>query len=120
MTDHRFPNWRRIRKQSEFDRVYSSSVYSADDVLVIRGCRNGLDRARLGLAVSRKVGSAVVRNRWKRLVREIFRTRRCRIPIGYDFVVRPRRGAHPVFQAVARSLPELSQQVARRLEKQGK
>ena len=120
MTDQSFPKEHRILKQSEFDRVYAGNAYSADDVLVIRGCRNGLEYSRLGLSVSRRVGSAVVRNRWKRLLRETFRTRQKRIPGGYDFVVRPRRGARPDFRAVARSLPQLSQRVARRLEKQGK
>ena len=117
MSEQSFPKEHRIRRQREFDRVYANSAYSADDVLVIRACRNGLEYSRLGLSVSRKVGSAVVRNRWKRLLRETFRTRYSRIPGGYDFVVRPRRGARPDFQAVARSLPQLSQRVARRLEK---
>ena len=120
MTDQSFPKRHRIRKQSEFDRVYSGNAYSADDVLVISGCLNGLGYSRLGLSVSRKVGSAVVRNRWKRLMREAFRTRRDRIPAGFDFVARPRRGAHPDFEAVARSLPDLTRRVARRSEKQGR
>ena len=60
----------RIRKQADFDRVYQARIYAADDVLVINGGANGLEHARLGLSVSRKVGNAVTRNRWKRLIRE--------------------------------------------------
>jgi ribonuclease P protein component len=50
---------------------------------------NGSERARLGIAATRKLGSAVVRNRAKRLVRELFRHHR---PTGgLDLVVVPRR-----------------------------
>jgi ribonuclease P protein component len=41
---------------------------------------------RLGITVTRKVGNAVVRNRIKRLVREVFRQHRARLPPGLDMV----------------------------------
>ena len=41
---------------------------------------------RLGITVTRKVGNAVVRNRIKRLVREVFRQHRARLPPGLDIV----------------------------------
>jgi ribonuclease P protein component len=116
MTDQRFPKRSRLLTQEEFDRVFRGKAYAADEVLVMNGCRNGLDRARLGLAVSRKVGGAVVRNRWKRLIREAFRTRRTELPRGFDFVVRPRKGAAPEFASVAASLPNLARRIARRIE----
>ena len=50
---------------------------------------NQLGRARLGIAATRKLGNAVVRNRAKRLVREVFR--RNKPPGGLDIVVIPRR-----------------------------
>jgi ribonuclease P protein component len=105
----------RMRQQREFDRVYRGNVYAADQVLVVQGAENGLPIVRLGLAVSRRVGSAVVRNYWKRLIREAFRTRRDQLPAGIDLVVRPRRGAVPDFHAIGRSLPQLARRVARRL-----
>jgi ribonuclease P protein component len=53
----------------------------------------GEDRApwRLGLAVSKKVGIAVQRNRMKRVVREFFRLHQQAIPAGVDYVVVPKR-----------------------------
>jgi ribonuclease P protein component len=45
--------------------------------------------ARLGVAATKKLGGAVVRNRAKRLVREVFR--RCGIAPGFDIIVVPRR-----------------------------
>lgn len=50
--------------------------------------RNSLGYSRLGIAATRKLGSAVVRNRAKRLVRELFR--HADVPAGLDIVVIPR------------------------------
>jgi ribonuclease P protein component len=112
--DQRFPRRNRIRHRNDFDRVYEADVYAADQTLVVRGSPNGLGFSRLGLSVSRKVGNAVVRNRWKRLIREAFRKSGPRLPTGFDFVVRPRRGAQPTCAAIAESLPRLAGRVAKR------
>lgn len=46
---------------------------------------------RLGLAVSKKVGRANVRNRVKRVLREFFRLNRPTLPNGFDIVAVPKR-----------------------------
>ena len=54
---------------------------------------NGMGHPRLGLAVSRKVGNAVVRNKMKRRLREIFRRHRDAFPYSADVVVVPFAGS---------------------------
>lgn len=115
----RFRRPDRIRAQADFDRVYQARVFAADDVLIVNGNSNDRGRSRLGLSVSRKVGGAVERNRWKRLIREAFRLERAQIPTGIDYIVRPQKGASPEFHAIAKSLVALAQRIARRLERRG-
>lgn len=114
-SDFRFLPEHRLRSPAEFERVYQRDVYAADDLLVANACENGLAYSRLGLSVSRKVGSAVKRNRWKRLLREAFRLNRQRLPTGLDLVLRPRRDAQPDFHALLAALPKLVERVSRRL-----
>lgn len=112
--DQTFPKRYRLLRQAEFDRVYQSQRYAADHVLVLTAVENGLAITRLGLSVSRKVGNAVCRNRWKRLIREAFRLYLDQFPPGFDLVVRPRKGAIADWAAIAGSLPKLVRQVTRR------
>ncbi len=65
------------------------------------------------ISVGKKVGNAVVRNRWKRRIREAFRKQRLAMPQGLDLVVRPKRGAVCDYSAIYRSIARL----AIRLEK---
>lgn len=109
-----FPKVLRLRHDREFSRVYASKVYIADGVLVINACRSADPQTRLGLSVSKKVGNAVTRNRWKRLIREAFRLSQSHLPTGWDLVVRPKRGAIPQFQAITQSLRSLAERLDRR------
>jgi ribonuclease P protein component len=113
----RFRALDRIRKQEDFDRVYGARLFAADDVLVVNGASNGLAHARLGLSVSKKVGQAVARNRWKRLIREAFRLSREQMPGGVDLIVRPQKGAAADLGSISRSLVQLARRIARRVDK---
>jgi len=73
-----------------------------DGVLKVSWCPNGTDTTRLGLAVSRRLGGAVVRNRIKRVLREAFRLDRGSFPPGLDLVVIPMDARRAVDFAQAR------------------
>ena len=74
MSDHRFPKQSRLLRASEFERVFDARNSASDAWIVLYGAASELGHPRMGLTVSRRVGNAVVRNRWKRLLREAFRT----------------------------------------------
>jgi ribonuclease P protein component len=117
VTDQRFLSIYRLRKSMEFDRVFARRQSVADQMLIVYGCENDLEYPRIGLVVSRKVGGAVIRNRWKRLIREAFRTRREELPTGVDWVVLPRRGAEPNLQAIVQSMLDVMPRVWRKLKR---
>lgn len=113
VTSASFPATHRIRKPADFDRIFRARVIAADDVLILHGNVSDLAHARLGLSVSKRAGNAVIRNRWKRLIREVFR--QTTLPPGLDFIARPQKGATPDFASISRSLPALARRLAKRL-----
>jgi ribonuclease P protein component len=112
--DQRFLSHYRIRRAGDFQRAYRRRVSAADSSIIVFGCPNGLPHPRLGLSVSRKVGGAVVRNRWKRLLREAFRLSRRQLPPGIDLIVIPRAGTEPALAPLMESLVRLAGRVARK------
>lgn len=71
-----FPPADRIRKKSEYAAVFSNSRKVVDRYFVCYLATQEQSGSKLGLAVSRKVGKAVTRNRIKRYLREFYRTHR--------------------------------------------
>ena len=80
MTRSYFPKTLRLLRPTEFERVFAARNSASNAWLVLYGAANELGHPRLGLTVSRKVGGAVQRNRWKRLLREAFRTTQESLP----------------------------------------
>lgn len=52
---------------------------------------NQLGHPRMGITVTRRTGKAVIRNRWKRMLREVFRRNRAFFP-PFDIVVTVKKG----------------------------
>jgi ribonuclease P protein component len=117
MVDQRFPKQLRILSRGDFRRVYAGRCAVGDDLLRLVGRLNEQSHPRLGLSVSRECGNAVVRNRWKRLLREAFRLSREKLPTGLDFVAIPRAPAPPELNALRKSIVNLSWRLSKRLQK---
>jgi ribonuclease P protein component len=83
-------------------RCYSEGrrYFSRGFVLFVRAREKPELPFRLGMAVTRKTGSAVWRNRLKRLIRESFRLGQALVPGGCDYVVVPKRGLDPRAQTL--------------------
>ena len=69
-----------------FRRLYRSPAH-ADGYLVLYARKNKLGCNRIGITVSKKLGCAVVRNRTRRRLREIYRLNESRFRPGWDLVV---------------------------------
>lgn len=87
--DESFPKSARLLRRKEFESVRAKGESSRDGVFRFGWRFDGEGAARLGLAVSARVGNAPVRNRIKRVVREVFRRIRSDLPRGLELVVVP-------------------------------
>lgn len=113
---HGFSRDFRVVRQTDFDRIYGARCSASDDMLLVFACRNGLAHSRLGISVSRKVGNAVARARWKRRIRDAFRTQKEDLPQGFDLVVIPRAPREPEMPQLRNSLVRVSARAARRVD----
>ena len=76
-----------LKKNKDFRHVYEQGKSYANRYLVMYTIQNGLEKNRLGVSVSKKVGNSVVRHRITRLVRESYRLNEERFKRGLDIVV---------------------------------
>lgn len=89
---------------------------SADCVLaLVKPASRAGALTRVGLTVSSKVGNAVVRNRVRRRLRQLFRTRRNELPKGLDMVLIARSSAATAeWPAFVRAFDRIVAEVKRR------
>ena len=82
-----------LKKNQDFRIVYRKGKSKANRLLVMYLMKNGTDRNRLGISVSKKVGNSVVRHHLTRLIRESYRLNENQFRPGLDIVVVARLSA---------------------------
>jgi len=85
--DLRFTRRDAVLRGRDFGRVMRAGRKAHTRNFIVFAAPGESSQPRLGLAVGRKVGKAARRNRWKRLVREVFRLRLRTLLAGTDVVV---------------------------------
>ena len=97
---------RRLTRRSEFDNVREQGARASDRYFNLGAARSDREATRFGLAVSRRIGGAVVRNRLKRRIRAALDT----LPFaeGWNVVVSARPAAAlATYQEIVASLERL-------------
>jgi ribonuclease P protein component len=91
-----------LKENYEFRRVYNKGKSGVSPFLVVYARPNRGSRNRLGVTVSAKLGHAVVRNRVRRRLREIYRLSQPEMKQGYDIVLVARgRAVRASYQELA-------------------
>ena len=76
-----------LKKNRDFQLVYRQGTSYANRYLVMYVRENHLEKNRIGISVSKKVGNSVVRHRLTRLIRESYRLNEQKFRSGLDLVV---------------------------------
>ena len=82
-----------LKKNSDFKKVYKEGRSKANRYLVMYVLKNGTDKNRLGVSISKKTGNSVYRHYFKRCVKESYRLHEKMFNSGLDIVVLARQGA---------------------------
>ncbi|MBI1278558.1 MAG: ribonuclease P protein component [Anaerolineaceae bacterium] len=101
----------RLRHSKDFTRLRQHGTATQNRYLLMSRMPNGLSHNRYGLVTSGRVGGAVVRNRTRRLLREVIRGLNPRLRSGFDVVLIVRQPlTQQPFKIVNRILTEMFDQ----------
>ncbi|MCB1198366.1 MAG: ribonuclease P protein component [Deltaproteobacteria bacterium] len=92
-----FPREQRMCTANDFSRMRKSRAKVHGQTLTYVRCPNQIQQTRLGIIVTRKTGNAVIRNRWKRVLRDFFRCHKDLFTTDMDhlWIVKPSHKGEP-------------------------
>lgn len=93
LDDFSFGEIHRVLKEADFIRVKSKGRRRSSKNFILLQLANDISEKRVGIIVTRKVGRAWLRNKWKRYVKEFFRCNKKIFPASTDSVFIIKRGA---------------------------
>ena len=98
-----------LKENRVFRRLYAKGKSAVGPAMVLYCRKNGGQTSRLGFTVGTKLGHAVVRNRVRRRLREIYRLNEDKLLPGYDIVVVARvRAVHSRYDQLERQFLSLA------------
>jgi len=104
-----------ISNNRQFQRLYRSGKHAVDGFFAIYCHRNRVGGNRLGLTVSTKIGKAVVRNRVRRRMKEIYRLQETQLGRGWDVVIVARvRARYATYVQLEQSFRKLTDKLGLR------
>lgn len=110
-----------LKENRDFRRLYARGRSASADCLVVYSMRNKFGEGRLGITVGVKLGSAVQRNRVKRLIREVYRLHKDEIRPNTDIIVVARhRAVNASYHQIERAFVRCMDQLGLNLTKEGK
>ena len=127
-----FPKTNRLVSNRQFQAVLARNLRVSNGLLTLYMAENECGYPRLGVSIGKSCGNAVVRNRLKRLLREVFRRSHDRIPAGFDYLLmispqqlkksdnstgRKKAARQLTFEQVKNSFEALVKTVVRKAEK---
>lgn len=81
----------RLRSNMEFKKVYSRGKNYWNRNLILYVKKNDVGNTRVGYSITKKIGNAVVRNKIRRRMKEIYRLNFHGIKSNYDLIFIPKK-----------------------------
>ena len=85
-----------LKKNKDFQKIYKKGKSYANKYLVMYVLKNDLEKNRIGISVSKKVGNSVIRHHLTRLIRESYRLHEDVFDSGLDIVIIARNSAREI------------------------
>ena len=82
-----------VKEKKDFEKIINNNTFNKNKSFVVYNIENNLKYNRYGISVSKKLGNAVFRNKYKRKIRSIIDNYKKDYNISKDYIIILRRGA---------------------------
>ena len=103
-----------VKKTKDFEDIINNGTNLKNKLFVVHCKKNNLPYDRFGISVSKKLGNAVFRNYYKRIIRSIIDNYKKDYVNSKDYIIILRK------EAISKSYSELEKELIALLNKEGK